>query len=69
MEFETSASTPSEVCGIFQDEMKVADQIAVKHKGHWYNATIVGMGSNHSGTYFKVRYNPKDNANGKDPFA
>ena len=50
-------------------EMNVGDQMYIKYKDKWYNATVSHVENNNgNGKYFQVRYNPLPDKSGNDPF-
>ena len=57
-----------EVLCDYRRDMVVQDQIEVKYKNEWYNATISNINENGSVKTLTIRYNPKDDSNGWDPF-
>ena len=63
---ETSKS--GEAWNDYRRDMRVQDQIEVKYDGAWYKATICKIEEYGTVKRFTVRYNPKDNAKGWDPF-
>ena len=60
---------PTPIHEEFVRSIRVQDQIAVEWDGEFLNATISTVfDDDGNGKYFQVRYNPRDNAKGKDPF-
>ena len=60
--------TAIEIHDNFIEEMAVQDQISVKKQKAWHNATIITITKDDKGSHFRVRYNPKDDAEGNKPF-
>ena len=52
----------------FYESIDVQDQIKVKVKNKWHRATVTKYIYNGYSKYFQVRYNPKNNNKGKNPF-
>lgn len=59
---------PEELQKDFCGDVQIKDQVMVYRKDKWYHATIQSIAIDGNNKRFKVRYNPLDNANGKDPF-
>ena len=72
LRFQNNQFSDKDAHDRFIELMRIQDQISVEYQNKWYNATIIDIKADvttkQKKKHFQVRYNPKDNSNGTNPF-